>query len=174
MRILNYENKTKQILTQILSDMDDFAEMKQIDYPAIYLLGGAGCILAGYFDRATTDFDLLDMEYKAEIGRLFRLLDNFDMLDMYLTTISLDFKKRAVKLAEYKNIYVLSREDIITAKLARFSEKDLEDIEFLLEKADVQMLFRIIDEVSNRENLSERVLGVFKKNVEKFKVMYNV
>jgi len=173
-RILNYENKTKQILTQILSDMDDFAEMKQIDYPAIYLLGGAGCILAGYFDRATTDFDLLDMEYKAEIGRLFRLLDNFDMLDMYLTTISLDFKKRAVKLAEYKNIYVLSREDIITAKLARFSEKDLEDIEFLLEKADVQMLFRIIDEVSNRENLSERVLGVFKKNVEKFKVMYNV
>ncbi|MGV8145765.1 MAG: DUF6036 family nucleotidyltransferase [Alkaliphilus sp.] len=140
----------------------------------MYLLGGAGCILAGYFDRATTDFDLLDMEYKAEMGRLFRLLDNFDMLDMYLTTISLDFKKRAVKLAEYKNIYVLSREDIITAKLAKFSEKDLEDIEFLLEKADVQMLFRIIDEVSNRENLSERVLNAFKNNVEKFKVMFNV
>ncbi|MGV8147559.1 MAG: DUF6036 family nucleotidyltransferase [Alkaliphilus sp.] len=131
-------------------------------------------MLAGYFDRATTDFDLLDMEYKAEMGRLFRLLDNFDMLDMYLTTISLDFKKRAVKLAEYKNIYVLSREDIITAKLAKFSEKDLEDIEFLLEKADVQMLFRIIDEVSNRENLSERVLNAFKNNVEKFKVMFNV
>ncbi|MBN4051103.1 hypothetical protein JYU21_01540 [Alkaliphilus sp. AH-315-G20] len=172
--MLNYENKTKQILTQILRDMDDFAEMKNINYPAIYLLGGSACILAGYFDRATTDFDLLDMEYKAEMGRLFRLLDNFDMLDIYLTTIALDFKKRAVKLEEYKNIYVLAREDIITAKLARFCEKDIEDIALLLEKTDVKKLVRLIDTVCCRKDLSERVLNAFKDNVEKFKVMFNV
>ncbi|MCD5410046.1 MAG: DUF6036 family nucleotidyltransferase [Clostridiales bacterium] len=171
---MKYENKTKQILTQILSDMDDFAEMKKINYPAIYLLGGAGCILADYFDRATTDFDLLDMEYKSEMARLLRLLDNFDMLDMYLTTISWDYKKRAIKLSEYKNIYVLSREDIITSKLARFSKKDIEDIEILLEKVDVEKLCKMIDEVKNRKDLSERVLSAFKNNVERFKVMYNV
>ena len=55
---------------QILKDMDDFAAMKGIDYPPIYLLGGSGCIIGGYLDRATADFALLDMGYDAAMGRL--------------------------------------------------------------------------------------------------------
>ena len=42
--------------------IDDFAKLRKIDYPPIYLLGGSACIIAGYLDRATTDIDLLDME----------------------------------------------------------------------------------------------------------------
>jgi hypothetical protein len=41
-------DKNREILFEILHDMEDFAQLKNIDYPPIYLLGGSGCIVAGY------------------------------------------------------------------------------------------------------------------------------
>jgi len=89
------ERKTKDILLELFQDMEDFSAMKKIKYPPIYLLGGSGCIIVGYLDRATTDVDFLDMNYNANIGRI---LDRFDMLDIYLMTITLDFEERVIKL----------------------------------------------------------------------------
>ncbi|MFZ5354335.1 MAG: hypothetical protein ACOZCL_16660 [Bacillota bacterium] len=63
------QNKNREILMEILRDMEDFASMKNIEYPPVYLLGGSRCIIAGYFDRATTDIVFLDMGYTAAIGR---------------------------------------------------------------------------------------------------------
>lgn len=168
------QNKNREILLEILQDMDDFAKMKSIDYPPIYLLGGSGCIVAGYLDRATTDIDFLDMGYTASIGRLFRLFDRFDMLDMYLTTIPLDFKKRAIKMKDFKNIFVLSKEDIIVSKLGRYSKKDIEDISILINDVNKDMVLELIDAVKNRKDISKRVIEVFSENVIKFKERFYV
>ena len=97
--------KSREILMEILKDMDDFAQMKGIDYPPIYMLGGSGCIIGGYLSRATTDFDLIDMEYDSNMGRVLRILDRYDFLDFYLTTIPQDFVERAKKIEFLKNVF---------------------------------------------------------------------
>jgi len=149
------ENKTKQILEQILSDMDDFAFMKGIDYPPVYLLGGSGCVIAGYFDRSTTEIYIIDMEYEASMGRLFRILDKYDILDLYLTTVPEDFSQRAVKISKFKNIYVLSKEDIIISKIGRFSDIDIEDISILIENVDKGSMNILIDKVDCTAKVDE-------------------
>ncbi|MTI46820.1 MAG: hypothetical protein FH761_03220 [Firmicutes bacterium] len=168
------ENKNREILLTILQDMDDFATMKNIDYPPIYLVGGSGCIVAGYLNRATTDIDFLDMEYSATIGRLFKMFDRFDMLDIYLTTIPLDFKERAIKIKGFKNIFVLSKEDIILSKIGRYSEKDIEDISILIDNANKTIILSLINSIRGRNNISQRVLKIFNKNVKLFKERFDV
>ena len=168
------QSKSKDILFQILKDMDDFAAMKGLDYPPIYLLGGSGCIIAGFLNRATTDIDLLDMEYEASFGRLLRILDNYDYLDMYLTTIPLDFKDRASKINSFKNIYVLSKEDIILSKIGRYSKIDIEDITQLIIGIDKKYLLILIDKVIARKDLSNRVKDVFVSNLKLFRENFNV
>jgi hypothetical protein len=166
--------KSKDILLQILKDMDDFATMKGLDYPPIYLLGGSGCIIAGYLNRATTDIDLLDMDYDSTFGRLLRILDKYDYLDMYLTTIPIDFKARANKISDFKNIFVLSKQDIILSKIGRYSKVDIEDITELMVGVDKKYLLELISSVISRENLSARVKDAFLSNLILFKEQFNV
>lgn len=168
------ESKNREILNQILQDVDDFAKLRKIDYPSIYLLGGSACIIAGYLDRATTDIDLLDMEYDASMGRLLRIMEKYDLLDLYLTTIPMDFKDRAVKIDNFKNIYVLSREDIIISKIGRYSKIDIEDISTMIRDVDKNLLSGLIDAVITRKNMSDRVRQVFVKNMELFRERFNV
>ncbi len=166
--------KSKDILIQILNDMEDFAKMKKIEYPPIYLLGGSGCIIGGYISRATTDFDLLDIGYDASMGRLLRVLDRYDFLDIYLTTIPEDFRHRAKKINNYKNIFVLSREDIVLSKIGRYSEKDAEDISILMKDVDMELLAGLIEKVLGRNNISVRVKEAFIINLQKFRSKFNV
>jgi len=166
--------KNKKILIEIIKDFDDFAKMRGIFYPPIYLVGGSGCILGNYLDRATLDIDFIDMNYSANIGRLFKLFDEYDMLDLYLTTVSLSFKKRAKKIQNFSNIFVLSKEDIIVSKIGRYSEKDIEDIVLLIVDSDAELIISLINEVVERDNISEIVLNEFKKNVIQFKADFHV
>lgn len=166
--------KSRDILEQILDDMEDFARMKGIDYPPIYLLGGSGCIIGKYLDRATTDFDLLDMEYDSSVGRLLRILDRYDFLDLYLTTIPEDFKQRTKKIEKYTNIFVLSKEDIILSKIGRYAKKDIEDITTLLESVDTVLLQQLIEKVLKRNNISRRVLEAFIANLKLFREQFYV
>ena len=168
------EGKNRKILYEILQDVEDFAKLKNINYPPIYLLGGSACIIAGYLDRATTDIDLLDMNYDASMGRLLRIMEKYDFLDLYLTTIPMDFKNRARKIDKFKNIYVLSREDIILSKVDRYSEIDIEDISIMIKSADKKLLANLIEKVMTRENLSERVKQVFSQNISLFRERFDV
>jgi len=167
-------NKSRDILNEILQEMDDFASMKSIAYPPIYLLGGSGCIVAGYLDRATTDIDLIDMEYDASMGRILRILENYDFLDLFLTTIPEDFASRTTKIKQFKNIYVLSKEDIILSKIGRYSLIDQEDISHLLVTSDTVLLLRLAIDVTNRSNISERIKQVFVKNFMSFRKDFDV
>lgn len=168
------ENKNREILSQILKDMEDFAEMKNIDYPPMYLLGGSGCIIGGYLDRATTDFDLLDMEYSSNVGSLLRILGKLDLLDQYLTTIPHDFPSRAIKIEQFNNIYILSKEDIILSKIGRYSKIDIEDISKLIQTADIELIRELINKVLERKNISQRVKEEFTKNLKLFKERFHV
>jgi len=161
--------KSKNILIEILRDFEDFAKMRGILYPSIYLVGGCGCILGDYLDRATLDIDFLDMDYSSKIGKLFKLFDEYDMLDLYLTTVPLSFKKRVKKIQDFSNIFILSKEDIIVSKIGRYSEKDIEDIKLLIVNSDIQLIKLLINEVIERDNISEIVLNEFKKNLIQFK-----
>ncbi len=168
--------QNKQLLEELLKDADDYAAYQQVNCPAVYLLGGSGCILGDYIDRATLDIDFLDLQFDASTGKIFRLFGRFDMRDIYTTTIAEDYASRATKLTGYRQIdyYVLSREDIIVSKLARYSTTDREDIAKLIQDSDRQLISRLIDQVMARNNLAKKVRQAFVKNSKLFKEQYNV
>jgi len=168
--------KNRELLLELIKDADDFATFKNIKCPPIYLLGGSACILGNYLDRATFDLNFIDINYDASVGKVFRLFDRFDMLDIYVTPIADDYEVRAVKLEGFTTLeyYVLSREDIIVSKLGRFSEKDREDIAILIEDCERQLLDELIKNVIERDNFSDRIKGEFIKNSELLRKRYYV
>ncbi|TCK98519.1 hypothetical protein EDC19_0941 [Natranaerovirga hydrolytica] len=164
-------NMDKQALISAFQDMEDFAILKKIDCPPIYLLGGSACIVEGYLDRVTRDIDIIDLHYSANVGRLFRILGEVDYLDIYLTTLAEGYSQRAIRVREIKHIevYALSVEDIIVTKIGRYSGKDKEDIKELLKKANKETINVLIEDVKKRENISHILKAYFLENVKKFR-----
>ncbi|WP_278244316.1 DUF6036 family nucleotidyltransferase [Caldisalinibacter kiritimatiensis] len=71
-------------------------------------------------------------------------------------------------------MYVLSIEDIIVSKIIRLSEKDFQDIDFLIKKADKNLIKEIIKEVINRNDLFESKKEEFKRKLKVFRERYDV
>ncbi|MDP4182925.1 MAG: DUF6036 family nucleotidyltransferase [Bacillota bacterium] len=111
-----------------------------------YLAGGSACILAGYIERATKDFDIIDLGYSSTIGKILNYLQPYDLLDVNHAEIAYNFKDRAKILDGFNNIkvYVLSREDIIASKIGRYEEKDRNDINVLMNSADLSLVTKCI------------------------------
>lgn len=166
----------KQALEQRLKDMELFAKTIDIKPFDLYLLGGSASILGNYSDRATRDFDFIDLNYPAEYGRVFRLLGTFDFLEYESTILAPSYKERANRLEnyEYINIYILAPEDLIVSKIIRLSEKDVRDIENLLKQSNIDIIHEIIREVINREDLIESKKEGFLKKLKVFKEVFNV
>jgi hypothetical protein len=158
----------REQLERALYDMETMARVFEIEPFDLYLLGGSGCVLASYTDRATVDFDFIDLDYSARLGKIFKLLEPFDMVDYRLATIAPSYKERSVRLSqfEYLRVYVLSREDIIVSKAGRLNEKDWYDIKQMLPDINIELLTRIADEVFNRRGLSSKAKKVFAINME--------
>ncbi|MEZ0537977.1 DUF6036 family nucleotidyltransferase [Caldicellulosiruptoraceae bacterium PP1] len=133
-------------------------------------------MLGGYFDIATRDFDFLDLNYPAELGKVLRYLSDFDMLEYESTAISPSYKKRAIKLDgfDYLSFYVLSKEDIVVSKIIRMSEKDIEDLDILVPQCDKNLLNIIINEIINRNDFYESKKKAFLENLPRFKERYDV
>lgn len=163
-------NLNKYIIMDMLQDMEDFAQFKHLECSPIYILGGSGAILGGYIDRGTTDIDILDLDYSSSVGRLFRLLGQLDYLDIYLTTIAYGYEQRATRINqfEYLNIYILSKEDIITTKLGRYSQKDKEDISAIWNNCNHKLVIDLIEQIKKRTDISKIVKAKFIENVEVF------
>lgn len=170
------EQKNRAIILELLHDMEDFAQLKKLECPPIYLLGGSGCIVGGYINRATADIDLLDIGFPASAGRVLKLLGQFDVLDPYVTTVASRFEKRAIKQEEFKyiSIFVLSKEDIISTKIGRYSEKDINDIKELMKDCDKTLLIELIQNILSRTDISVKVQQEFKKNILRFKEDFHV
>ncbi|MDI9475352.1 MAG: DUF6036 family nucleotidyltransferase [Natronincolaceae bacterium] len=165
----------KQLENRIF-DMEKVARAFDIEPFDIYFLGGAACILGQYTERATRDFDFMDLNYPSGLGRVFVQLRDFDMLEYESTIVSPKYKKRAIKSDkfEYLNVYLLSPEDIIVSKIIRLEQKDIEDIDKLMETADKELVNQIIEEVLSRNDLYESKRDLFIKKLQQFKEKYNV
>jgi len=53
-------------LEQILFEAEKIAQLFDIEPFDMFLLGGSACILGDYNDRATKDFDFVDLNYPAK------------------------------------------------------------------------------------------------------------
>lgn len=166
----------KKELEERIYEMEKVAELFNIEPFDMYFLGGSACILGGYSDRATRDFDFIDLNYSAKLGKVFVHLRDFDMLEYESTLISPKYKERAIQLEQFKylNIYVLSIEDIIVSKIIRLQEKDLQDIDILMKRADKILINQIINEVINRNDLFNLKKKAFIDKLELFRERYNV
>ncbi len=168
--------KIKKQLEEKLYEMEKVAQVFEIKPFDIYFLGGSACILGGYNDRATRDFDFIDLNYSSDLGKVFVHLRDFDMLEYESTLISPLYKDRSIKLKKftYLNIHVLSIEDIIVSKIIRLEEKDLQDIDILIKSADKKLITKIIKEVLERADLFESKKEEFRRKLNIFKERYNV
>lgn len=45
--------------------------------------GGSACILAGWMDRTTRDFDFVDLGYTARLSKVLKLLEPYDLPTNY-------------------------------------------------------------------------------------------
>ena len=156
----------KNDLLSALYDMETMAKVFGVKPFDLYLMGGSGCILAGYLDRATRDFDIVDLDYDSRLGRVFKLLEPYDMIDMQMAAISKSYKERAVCLGgfSYLRVFLLSREDIIVSKLGRYNEQDAYDIKTMLPECGMQVIFQILTEVLNRTDLVKKAKSALLKN----------
>ena len=152
--------KDSEQLKNDLKFIDDIVGYILPDYKIdLYLAGGSACILAGYLDRATNDFDIIDIGYTSTIGKILNYLQPYDLLDIRHAEIPIHYMDRAIKLEDYNNInvFVLSKEDIIASKIGRYSEKDKNDIKILLKDIELELLKEsIVDTISGIINVKRK------------------
>lgn len=61
--------------------MEKVAQIFNVEPFDVFFLGGSACILGDYTERATRDFDFIDLDYPSTLGRVFTQLREFDMLE---------------------------------------------------------------------------------------------
>ncbi len=156
--------------------MEKVAKAFDIEPFDIFFLGGVACILGGYSTRATRDFDFIDLNYSSKLGKAFVQLRDFDMLEYRSMVLSPTYRDRAIKLENFKyiNVYILSLEDILVSKIIRLEEKDIEDIDNMIEKTDKGLINDIIDEVLQRDDLYISKMKRFLEMLPKFRERYHV
>lgn len=166
----------KKQLEERIYEMEKVAKVFNIEPFDIYFLGGSACILGNYTERATRDFDFIDLNYSSKLGKVFVQLRDFDMLEYESTLISPKYKERAIKLDrfEYINVYLLSVEDIIVSKIIRLEQKDIEDINELIKVSNKGLINQIIDEVLSRNDLYESKKEQFMRQLPRFRERYHV
>ena len=156
----------------ILSKMNLLLEGEDVPRPLdLHLLGGAACVLGGYIERATIDFDFIDTSVPAVYGRILNILRYFHIVEWYYVPVSYSYTKRIKFIFEneFKNIKIgiLSKEDLVISKLGRFCERDVTDINKLMENADKVLLEEIYYEVIQRKDLEEKVKIAVKENFKR-------
>lgn len=166
----------KNNLLQVLHEMEEVTKLFNLQPFEIYIIGGSACVLGEYTTRATLDVDFVDLGYPAKYGKVFALLRDYDMLEYESTILSPSYKKRAIKLEEFKyiNVYILSKEDVAISKIIRLADKDIEDLEQIIPKCNKKILNDVIEEVLNRSDLFESKKSEFEKKLKIFREKYNV
>lgn len=166
----------KNNLLQVLHEMEEVTKLFNLQPFEIYIIGGSACVLGEYTTRATLDVDFVDLGYPAKYGKVFALLRDYDMLEYESTILSPSYKKRAIKLEEFKyiNVYILSKEDVAISKIIRLADKDIEDLEQIIPKCNKKILNDVIEEVLNRNDLFESKKSEFEKKLKIFREKYNV
>jgi hypothetical protein len=166
----------KDNMIQTLNDMESIVKLFNIEPFDIYFLGGAACVLGGYTNNATQDFDFIDLNYDSHMGKVFAILRDYDMLEYESTILAADYRDRAKKMDKYIyfNAYVLAPEDIVVSKIIRLGKKDIQDIDELITQCDKHLINNIINNVLKRTDLYDTKKQGFLNNLEIFRERYNV
>jgi len=124
-------------------------------------MDNARYLYAILLERATTDFDIIDVGYSPKILSYTKLLGHVDFLDLNMTTIDIEFANRSnpIEGLKYIKVFTASREDLITYKIGRYSSKDKEDIAQLLNEADIELLVHLC-KMMKRELILVRCLKI--------------
>ena len=140
-----------------------------------YLAGGSACVLAGYIERATMDFDFVDRGYSSRYAKVLKLLEPYDLLTNYFAAVPKNYEERAERMDGFENIlvFLFSKEDIIASKIDRLSEKDIADIEAMIHQIDKEMLYRCIGETYDNIVYPDRK-DRYKNNVTRFENMFKI
>ncbi len=138
-----------------------------------YFAGGSACILAGWIDRTTRDFDFVDLGYAAKLSKVLKLLEPYDLLTNYFAAIPTRYAERAVRIGGFSHItvYVFSREDVIASKIDRMSDKDEEDIRILMAEANREQLETCIRETLDNIVYDDRKAR-YEKNLKIFRSIF--
>ena len=133
-------------------------------------MDNARYLYAILLERATTDFDIIDVGYSPKILSYTKLLGQVDFLDLNMTTIDIEFANRSnpIEGLKYIKVFTASREDLITYKIGRYSSKDKEDIAQLLNEADIELLVHLCKMIEKRTDLSQMLKDKFIINCAKF------
>ena len=62
-------------------EMEQIARLFNMEPFPIYFMGGSACLLGQYTERATMDFDFVDLDYSARLGKVFAHLRDYDVLE---------------------------------------------------------------------------------------------
>jgi len=147
---------TKADMLKRMQDLDEeaYAAFDISGRFSITIVGGSALILFDYLSRSTDDIDILNIN-----GELIDLIESYDMntrVRAHMSNFPYNYEDR-VKLIWSGSIidfYAASLEDIVISKLCAARSDDLEDIAFLADKVDWQVLEKLArDEDELKSNI---------------------
>lgn len=166
-------NKVSEVIERLEVTDKIFSVLFSNESIELYIAGGLGCLLSGASVRPTTDFDFVEQDYPAKYLRVLNTLGDFDFIDISVSPIAPDFKKRSTQFYKGNSItgFYLSPEDIIVMKINRYNDIDKDDILKLLKISDrhllLEMIHKAIDNISNPYSKEQYIskANMFKKEV---------
>ena len=136
----------------------------------ICLIDATACILAGYMDRATIDYD-------PKVRNYLNFFNPNDLVDFEATTIPRSYNKRTVTV--YKGRYVLCKilsiEELILSNLCKNMLKDFKNIDKLILSADMVSIKDLTGEVmKDIDTRHPRIKENFMISLSAFKERYDL
>ena len=166
-------------IDDILFNMKKMEAVMQIEKKKleICLIGGTACLLTGLVNRATVDYDLLNLDYKPEARNYLNFFNPYDLVDFEATTIPRSYYSRTktVFQGEYLHCKILGIEDLILSKLCRNLEKDFSDIDALIDNTEMETVIGLVNEVKKDINSRyPRIQANFMVSVSTFMKRYHI
>jgi hypothetical protein len=133
---------TKDDILKRMYDLDEeaFATFDVTGRLTVVIVGGSALILLNYLPRATDDVDVLRLD--SELSELIVKYDMNTRVSAYMDNFALNYEDRLVHVWSglLIDFYTASLEDIVIAKLCAARPDDWDDLEFVADKVNWDIL----------------------------------
>ena len=141
----------------------------------LIIVGGSALVLREYIIRATDDIDVLDFD-----NRLSKLMALYDMngdVNAFIFSFPYNYQERAQEIWSGKRIkyFTASLEDIAISKICSNRDKDMEDLEKIVDIIDWDLLDKLANDEEELRliSMSDRTYSDFKACYKRFKRRYH-
>ena len=152
----------------------EFADLSSDMRFHVIIVGGGALVLREYLARSTDDIDVLDVD-----KRLQALMQDYDMnsdVNAHIFSFPYNYEERAELIWSGKriNYFTASLEDIVISKICGNRDRDINDLEKLVDKIDWGLLDKLAtdEEELRLISMSDRGYLEFKACYEKFEERY--